>query len=396
MDRSNKIVFFCSNELHLRLYGHLFVEGIKNISVIYSLPKLYADGCDDLIKPDDGFSYKTLELYGYFSGRLLNQLHMFYAARKAFLNMLTFEEPRVLVLANDTGAPERMAIRLARSLSIKTLLIQDGFIVPTENSNSKFSSLCDKLKLAYAQTFGQYFGLISYGSGGCDVVAVTSEYWKLEFEKRQVADTKKIAIVGSPSMEFFLETAYAEPFNCDHMIVGHVTFFTTNFISGYRDFIEHEAQISNIKNIRKLLPIEVNLIVSLHPADDSEDYIKLSLIPGIYLKYNENVEKIIENSWLCITNFSSVYLTCVALGRVCILLGHGLRDSKYINMLKKLPGDKVWSSNYLEQLLVTLTCLKDYNSALDDSRDVLFSQYIQYDESATAVAKTVSLLMEDM
>jgi hypothetical protein len=395
--QSAKIIFLCSGVLHAKLYRPFLTEEIKKISIIYTLDyynlTTTVTAFSEIEKSNTGVRCLKLKLYRYFSTPILNQIHMLCVAKKVFQAVLKVEEPSLLVLGNDTGAPERIVIRLARKLSIKTLLVQDGFIFPaSDDNNSILSRLGQKCTLLYSETIGKYLGMLSYGSGGCTVIASTSDFWKLEFEKIKVKYTKKISVVGNSLLENLSDKPYALPMN---FYDNYIVFFTTNFISGFGDYNEHQNQIRVIEQIRLVIPESTQLIVQLHPHDEKKFYSMFDELDGIDIVQMKELKELVKGSWICLTNISSVITTCLSLGRVCYCMGFGLSGGKYINLLKRISDNCIWSIDDLCIILSELSDFDHYIDILELKREEVLGQCDDKSNRISAVKRMTNLLLSN-
>jgi len=238
----------------------------------------------------------------------------------------------VLVLGNDTGHLERAIIHAAKSENIKTILIQDGFLLRT--GHSKYRDIFIEY---YSKYGGRWLGGIPYGIGGADYVLAAGVYWESELRYR--CKRQNTTVINSyPSC---LDTSVTACFPKSGSKLKLI-FFTTNYLSAFRDEHAHNEQIGEILRLYNILAEDVDLVVKLHPADQFENYLEL------YDKYADltvvrdvDLDLLIDSSWICVTHFSSVFLKVVGRGKVCLWVSSGMSNIKYTIFTCSLPGTHI-------------------------------------------------------
>jgi hypothetical protein len=346
MSRPRRVCFVCSSALHVKLFAPTIrrVASIGRLQpIIVSLDQFYASihgnvtACaEELQLPavivDAGFGR------GDRGGGLMARIFAAQGAgMRAMVALLNDGGTGLVVLGNDTGHAERVVITAARSLGVPTLLVQDGFLF------DQFpAGLSGTLRLTLRQLWlavgGIRLGWVPYGMGGCDAIAAHGIGWLETIHRGKRGATRHIVVTGHP--------AQISP--NDHLVAPidrkDVLFFCSNFLSAHKDAAAHQDQIGEIVVLRKLLMARYGesaaLHVKLHPADRLEDYAALSGLSGITLHKDAVLDNLIRQSWLCITNISSVSLDCTAAGRVCLMSGISLKRANYRRLFANLPGTK--------------------------------------------------------
>lgn len=342
----DRIVFFvCSSALHLRLFAPtirlLAVAGRLKL-VIVSLDRFYAGIHGNVAICADELHLPAVLVDASFGrGDGDGLIARIRAARGAGMRSIRaiFErgEAALVVFGNDTGHAERVALQAAHSLGVPTLLVQDGFLFDQfpPGFSGTLRLMVRRLWLAVG---GNRLGGVPYGMGGCDVIAAYGSGWLDTFQRGKRRVTRRIEVTGHPALTW--------PVN--HLIASFtgrdVLFFCTNFLSGHKDATAHRDQIGEILALHKLLTARYGadavLHVKLHPADRLTDYVELTGFSGIVLHKDAALRELIQCSWLCVTNISSVTMDCFAGGRVCLMSGISLQKGGYRRLFASLPGTK--------------------------------------------------------
>jgi hypothetical protein len=306
---------------------------------------------------------------------------------KIFNQIIMDIDPKIVILANDTGHIERLIIRICKKQNIKTLLVQDGYLTNYFPQNL-FGSVMHNLTCFWILVGGGHIGLIPYGMGGCDYIAAHGEVWADILHYFKVKSTKSVFITGHPNLPISISL----PIKSKKPV--EVIYLCTNYISGLKDTSAHTMQINEILAIKTALENYFRgnalLRVKLHPQDNIADYKSIIGIDGLRLHHSETLSALISNASLCITNISSSYLECIYYGRICILSRIGLK-SPYKGLFSKLPGDKVHSVDQLENYFELFNNAELYAKILERQKKELLNWI---DDPSQANRKLQDLILE--
>lgn len=360
MSGLRSVCFVCSSALHVKLFAPTIrrVASIGRLQpIIVSLDQFYAGihgnvtACvEELQLPavivDAGFGRGDRD--GGFMARIFAAQG---AGMRAMVALLNDGGTGLVVLGNDTGHAERAVIAAARSLGVPTLLVQDGFLFDQFPAGLS-GTLRLTLRRFWLAVGGNRLGWVPYGMGGCDAIAAHGIGWLETIHRGRRGATRQIVVTGHPAL-IRPDAPLAAP-----LAGSDVLFFCSNFLSAHKDAATHRDQIGEVLALHKLLMARYGLScvlhVKLHPADRLEDYAALTGLPGITLHKDVVLDDLIQKSWLCVTNISSVSLDCLANKRVCLMSGISLKSASYRRLFARLPGTKfvTWDAfcGWLEQL----------------------------------------------
>lgn len=400
---SPTIAFLCSSALHVRLFApvirYLQSHGILR-PLIVSLDSFYEDlhgnVALELIAQKLSVDIEAVTFrHGASPVRWWRGAQTVWAARwcgsRQYQSMLRQWQVSLLVLGNDTGLAELVAIDAARASKVPTLLVQDGFVsndLTQGGASSRRRLRVEKLKMMLTR---KIFGGRPYGLGGCDSIAAYGQYWADLFKALNGSKTRRIEVVGHPCLSF--ERAAPPP-----AVGASVTYFCTNFLrSNLRDTVAHQAQLAEIEAIRDLLDTcgEQNrmLRVKPHPADKLEDYSALEDRRGIELAKTGTLAEIIAASWLCITNLSSVVWDCASEERPCLMSGLSIAQGPYASLYMSLPGLKAENPATLRDWILQMQTQSGLGLILEAQRQSL-APFVSVDPLSTGTERLARLIIE--
>lgn len=397
---ARSIAFVCSSGLHVRL----FAPAIRCLQaagqwcpVIVSLDSFYAD-----LHGNVTATVEALELqvavepvsfrHGQSPNRWLRGMQTVWSARwtgaRQYRALLRRHGVALLVLGNDTGLAELVAIDVSRGERVPTLLVQDGFLsnrftLATVEAQRQLRR--EKRKIA---VLGKLFGGRPYGLGGCDVIAAYGAFWADILRAQGGRSTKRIEVVGHPFLTFD-EARGAMPGE------GAVTYFCTNFLrSNLRDEAAHQSQLREVLAIRALLDecgaAASVLRVKLHPADQRGDYQPLEGHKGIELLQGGELHAVIASSWFCLTNISSVVLDCAAEARPCLMSGLSVAHGLYAALFDALPGPKAADAKVLRAFILRLQSPEGMVEVLQAQREGLVP-YVSIEPGSSGASRLAQL-----
>jgi hypothetical protein len=123
-------------------------------------------------------------------------------ARRPLVEHLLRLRPDVLVVGNDRGLIEKVALDAARGLGARTVLVQDGALAarpaPEPTVRRRMWRTARRAGSAVVRRLGlTAYAATEYGLGGCDLVAVTGPAGEAAMLARGVPPDR-IAVVGQP------------------------------------------------------------------------------------------------------------------------------------------------------------------------------------------------------
>lgn len=305
-------------------------------------------------------------------------------------NFLRDLRPSCIVLGNDTGHLERAVIRYARILRIRTILIQDGFLL-----DDFHGPLFSRMKLWFAATLGARLGGIEYGMGGTDIMLAFGDYWQRILLRRRTRVGQSVHKYPVGYARLRIESQSDAAGHVALVSAGelsYVLYFCTNFLSAFGDRGSHVAQLREIGTLHKWLQThfhgKVSLKVKLHPADRLVDYNRLQGMEtqGLQVLDSGDLTQLIDASWLCVTNYSSAFIHAILRGRLCLLSSMGVRRRRLRRFIRRLPGIHVdipddW------HILIRLQDNSDYQAMLKQQDQALDQLVMNPKETAMLVGQ---------
>lgn len=396
------IAFLCSSGLHVRLFAPV-IRRLQADSawrpLIFSLDSFYknlhGNVASEMLAQKLSVDIEDVAFeHGTSPVRWWRGIQTVGAARwrgaRQYQSMLRRWRVSLLVLGNDTGLAELVAIDSARVSRVPTLLVQDGFVsnqLVQGDAPSRYRLRREKLKISLT---GKIFGGRPYGLGGCDAIAAYGPHWAALFKGLEGRHTRRIEVVGHPFLSFD-RNGRPLPERAS------VTYFCTNFLrSNLHDVGAHQAQLAEIQAIRDLLDNCGEegrmLCVKLHPADRLDDYLPLVGRRGIELVEGALVD-IIVSSWLCIANLSSVLWDCASEERPCFMSGLSVAHGVYAPLFKALPGLKAEDPMALRAMIIRLQTPAGRTEILEDQRQSL-APFLSLDPLASGAERLSRLIIE--
>lgn len=392
------VLFVCSSALHVTLFAQairLLAAPLVLTPVILSLDEYYAHihgnvstGANALQLPAEIVLIPLAQNpRSKFIARVWQARTEGVRIFKAILN----QHPRpIVVLGNDTGHAERAAMAAARQVGATTILVQDGFVIDSSGSGT-FNDIALAVRRLWLFCGGDAVGWVPYGMGGCNVIAVHGRKAEEIMKRRRRRATKLIRITGHSALR--IETGLSMP---PPKGVGDVLFFCTNYLTGLNDLRAHRAQIAEVLALRRLMDTHSEnspLHVKLHPTDNIDDYIDLLTPNNIIIHTDIDLDSLIADSWLCITNISAAALDCAAHGRVCLLSGISLHNPSYRRLFATLPGVKFANWDELVAWMGRLRVDDYYKQVLEAQIEAL-APWVDSADSRTGAERLAALLCD--
>jgi len=397
---ARSIAFLCSSGLHVRLFAPVIrcLQAAGHwCPVIVSLDAFYADLHGNVAATVEALGLQVVVepvsfRHGASPNRWLRGLQTVGAARWTgacqYRALLRRQGVALLVLGNDTGLAELVAIDAARGSRVPTLLVQDGFLsnrfaLATAEARQQLQR--EKRKIAW---LGKLFGGRPYGLGGCDVIAAYGAFWADILRAQDGRGTTRIEVVGHPFLTFD-EARGATPGE------GTVTYFCTNFLrSNLQDEAAHRSQLREVLAIRALLDecgVSASVLrVKLHPVDQRSDYQLLEGRDGIELLQGGELRAVIASSWFCLTNISSVVLDCAAEARPCLMSGLSVAHGLYAALFEALPGLKAADAEALRAWILRLQSPEGMVEVLQAQREGL-APYVSIEPGRSGALRLAQL-----
>lgn len=397
MSKPRRVCFVCSSALHVKLFAPTIrrVASVGRLQpIIVSLDRFYLGIHGNVTVCAKELQLPAVILDAGFGradqgGVIARIFSAQGAGRRAMVALLNDGGTRLVVLGNDTGHAERVVISAARSLGISTLLVQDGFL-SDQFPAGFFGTLMLGLRKLWLAVGGFRLGWVPYGMGGCDAIASHGIGWIETIDRVKQGATRRIVVTGHPALIFPNDSIVAPSDR------NNVLFLCSNYLSAYKDAAAHQDQIVEIVTLRKLLIARYGknaaLHVKLHPADRLEDYLALTGLSGITLHKDAVLGELIQKSWLCVTNISSVSLDCLAAGRVCLMSGISLKSANYRRLFASLPGKKFVNWDAFSCWLDVLDSVGGYAQVLATQREGLVTWIGEPEKGSERLAELIDEL----
>lgn len=270
------IVFLASNDLHAGLFAPVAAECRARGWRTTAVP------LDPWYGQDAG---PALDAHGLASepvpGRAPRPSADFYArpsplvireamrARGPLAEHLARLRPDVLVVGNDRGLLEKVALDAARTLGARTVLLQDGVLAarPAPETTVR-RRLWRGARRAVSVVLGRLglaaYAATDYGLGGCDLVAVTGPAGEAAMLARGVPP-ERLAVVGQPRYDALRPTPPEDR--------AGIVWFTTPFAAQNLGSDRQAQQIGSVIDAaRAAATAGVPFAVRPHPREDPSTY----------------------------------------------------------------------------------------------------------------------------
>ncbi len=209
-----------------------------------------------------------------------------------YFDLIASVQPDVVVLLNEISAPDRLMALVSAVVGVPSVSIQHGL----------------------------YIGYV-YHKLATNKVIVWGKEPKKFWEKTECAPDRVIS-VGSFAHEDWASSSKALPFNSSNNARPTVLFLGQN-PAAFISLPVHRKTIQAVfKAIHELR--DYDFVVKPHPGEDSTPYLialeKLSFRENVHILMNESVKKVLLESDVVITVFSTAGLEAMLLGKPVIVL----------------------------------------------------------------------------
>jgi len=391
------VLFVCSSSLHVTLFAQtirLLAARADLVPVILSLDRFHAGihGTASACARALGLPAALIEVdlepaagASIFRRIVAAQTD----GRRQFGCLIEKLDAALVVVGNDTGHAERAAVQAARAAGRSSMLVQDGYLF------DRFpATVAGRLGLALRRLWiavgGDRLGAVPYGMGGCEVIAAYGRKWAEMLKRSRCGGTRSVEVTGHPGLHVAAAGAWTFPAGQD------VVYFCTNFLSGLGDRAAHRRQVDEIGSLRQVMTERLGagavLHVRLHPGDAMQDYAALDRVPGVRLQQHEDLATTIRGAWLCVTNISSVALSCLAQGRICLVSAASVPGRRYERLIAALPGLKVCGEGDLADWLDRLRMADIYAEVLRQAVAALRPWFddIEHDSGAARLVELIA------
>jgi hypothetical protein len=182
-------------------------------------------------------------------------------------------DARLLLLANDFGLLEKVAIRAARNRAVPVALVQDGrlwsTLAPPPSFRMWLFALAKRLMSPPLRWAGfEYLAASKYGQGGTDIAFASGEHGAKVL--RRLSRGTKVVVTGQPKYDKLVASRTAsDP-------TGPVIMFTTAFETEGLGSEVQRAQERFANALRdELRKRGIPFVVKPHPREDHNVYVQL-------------------------------------------------------------------------------------------------------------------------
>jgi len=259
------------------------------------------------------------------SDNFIMRLIAFFKMKASIIETLKEISPDLVVLGIDNDPIAQIVIGESNKLGYKTVLLQEGLITPNQFSSRKIH-LSD-YGYNFLRSIGICLNYIEYGSGNWDKILVGGNLPYTILRKMGFSE-ERVAIVGIPKYdEFLMRTKDLQP----------VLNETKTYLYAARPTIIKDDR--NIRFLKKLVEttddLKIHLIIKLHPRsplepDDIYNVIKLKDKSSVeIIKQGDDTFEILKRSYALITDFSTVALEALIMGKECVAASYLAGDNRF-------------------------------------------------------------------
>jgi CDP-Glycerol:Poly(glycerophosphate) glycerophosphotransferase len=253
------------------------------------------------------------------------KLKNFFNLRHVIFQTIQEISPEVVVMGIDHDPIAQVVLDVAKKLQFKTVIFQEGLISPGQQSFSKpekSNHLHDFLHL-----LGVHLRYSRYGRGQWDKIFVGGKQ-PYRILKNKGINKDRIDIVGIPKYDsFFRQIKNLKQMSMDKKIYLYAARPT---------IIGNEANITFLNRVVDCaLDSEIHLIIKLHPRSpiDPEDvynHIQSAQKKSVeIIKEGDDTFEILKKSYAIITDFSTVALEALIMGKECVVAGYLAGDNRF-------------------------------------------------------------------
>jgi len=250
----------------------------------------------------------------------------FLKMKQSIIQSLKEVSPNIVVLGIDHDPIAQVVIGESNRLGYKTILFQEGLITPHQKLSHK-SQLSDYgyniLKLC-----GIYLNYSKYGSGDWDKILVGGKRPYTILNKIRGIAEERIGIVGIPKYDIFFQRIKD---------LKQISDEKKTYLYAARPTIISDEP--NIRFLKKLVgavnDLKIHFIIKLHPRsplepDDIYNVIKSEDKSSVeIIKQGDDTFEILKKSYALITDFSTVALEALIMGKECVAASYLAGDNRF-------------------------------------------------------------------
>lgn len=243
--------------------------------------------------------------------------------------ILLKERPNVVVLGNDRGLLERLFISAARSMGIRTAVVQDGVLgvgrPPERSIVRRLRHRGRHVASVGLRRIGLgYLASVEHGQGGADLVCASGEHGRAVFLAHGVR-TDSIVVTGQPRYD----TLAALPAATRR---DGVTWFTTPFAEQGLGETESRQQAQLVSEVATALRgMGVPFVVRPHPAEDARRY--RALAGNLEIAGTEPIEEVLSRTRVAIVGMSTVVDAAALAGVPVLVPGRRIHGHRFSALL---------------------------------------------------------------
>jgi len=250
----------------------------------------------------------------------------FIKMKQSIIQTLQEVSPDIVVLGIDHDPIVQVVIEESKRLGYQTVLLQEGLITPHQNLSHKSQSL--DIGYNILKFFGIYLRYSKYGSSRWDKMLVGGKQPYTILSKIRGISEDRLGIVGIPKYDTFFQRIKG---------LKHISDENKTYLYAARPTIISDEP--NIRFLNKLvetaIDLEIKLIIKLHPRSPLSPE---EIYAHIHSKEKESIEiikegddtfEILKKSYALITDFSTVALEALIMGKECIAASYLAGDNRF-------------------------------------------------------------------
>ncbi len=326
-----QVVFVASNGTHCRSFAPVIREcdsrGVA--SVVLSLDQYYAQGASQTARELD---LSVIELprrrgratrAGYYARSLLRIWFDTIAAVPEARKAISDTHPCAVVVGNDHGLLEKVALREARLAGVRSILVQDGRLAPRPsaiNLASRFHRWLKGTASVILRRLGLGFLAASdYGSGGADIICASGRV-SATILSRRAAKPSRVVITGQPRYDHLAGIVRPQEPKWD------VVMFTTPFVAAGLSSVAEQRQheltglVASWASRRGL-----RFAVKPHPREENGAYAEL----GADRVTSTTAGEVLAKTGVAITGISTLIEEAALMECPVLVLGELVHDASF-------------------------------------------------------------------
>ncbi|HWO88406.1 MAG TPA: hypothetical protein VNL98_04570 [Gemmatimonadales bacterium] len=275
------VVFVCSNDTHVRMFLPVAqVLGSRSVAgTMLSLDVFYGQGATaaardaglEVLEPRARNAAREGQFYRRWPVVVWRDV---LRARAPMEQLLKDAAPDVLVLGNDTGLIEKLALHLGRGMGVRgAVLVQDGRIVASRpRARGPRQRVLHLMKRAVSPVLTlaglPYLASSEYGQAGVDVICATGPR-SAKLLSQQSRGAARVIVTGQPRYDGLASLRANRPSGPGLRVVV----FTTPFEAAGLGVERQRRQMEMVRDLADSFTRHgIGVYVKPHPREDAVDY----------------------------------------------------------------------------------------------------------------------------